>query len=172
MDTKHTQLTVTDIGGLMATHSLWSNRHFQHFGPPEPSSGHSDGPSGSPPSNIVVVDDNEADLFFTAMLLKSKGFFSIKQFHSGAEMVQAYEEGLPCDILFMDVRMPQMDGFDTVEALSKTKRWNEATPIVYMVSAAANAEDRKRAEEHAAIRELARKPLSADALASLVERAE
>lgn len=70
-------------------------------------------------TNIAIVDDNEADMFFTSMLLKSKGFTSIMEFHSGAQMLQAYEDGLACDVVFMDVRMPQMDGFANMVALAK-----------------------------------------------------
>lgn len=176
MDKRTSQLTTDYSGPLLASRTPWSLSNTHQFAPPENPNQRPDEypgePLASPASNIVIVDDNEADLFFTTMLLKSKGYAQIKQFHSGAEIVQAYEEGLPCDILFMDVRMPQMDGFDTVEALSQTERWSENKPTVYMVSAAANAEDRKRAEEHAAIREIARKPLSAEALANLVKLAQ
>lgn len=171
MDKKYTQLT-TDFGGLLASQQLGPMGQFPVFTAAESSGSYTNGLSRMKMSDIVIVDDNEADLFFTAMLLKSKGHTNITEFHSGAEMVQAYEKGLPCDILFMDVRMPQMDGFDTVEALAQTKRWSERMPTVYMVSAAANSEDRKRAAEHEAIREMARKPLSAEALASLVKRAK
>ena len=122
---------------------------------------------GSP--DIVIVDDNEADLFFTGMLLKSRGYENVHEFTSGQQIIDVYKNGLPCDVMLMDIRMPDMDGFRTLDELSGLARWRLEQPAVYMMSAAANASDMERVAQSDTIRMLYRKALTADQLTAIVE---
>ena len=126
---------------------------------------------GSSDPCIVIVDDNEADLFFTSMLLRQQGFSNVKQFLSGPEMMRAVGDGLECDVLLIDIRMPEMDGFATLDALSDVDGWIVQHPAVFMVSAASNADDVDRARANPDIRKLVRKPLSGKMLADMVGEA-
>lgn len=117
-----------------------------------------------PVRHVVIVDDNEADLFFTSMLLKRHGFVHVHQFSSGQEAIDGYKKGVGCDLVLMDVRMPQMDGFDTVDGMIKLPRWQRERPTVYMMSAASNSNDLQKVSESAFIQGFVRKPLSVEDL--------
>ncbi|MFN3172823.1 MAG: response regulator [Hyphomicrobiales bacterium] len=117
-----------------------------------------------PVRHVVIVDDNEADLFFTSMLLKRHGFVHVHQFSSGQDAIDGYRKGVGCDLVLMDVRMPQMDGFDTVEGMIKIPRWQRERPTVYMMSAASNSNDLQKASESTFIQGFVRKPLSVEDL--------
>ena len=67
---------------------------------------------------ILIVDDNENNLFTLNTLLKSKGDFKIIQAGSGeAALVAALEYHI--DLILLDVQMPVMDGIVATKELKR-----------------------------------------------------
>lgn len=65
------------------------------------------------------------------------------------------------DILFLDLVMDGMDGWEFLDALKQITEWPIRTDI-YILSAFTNAKDRTRAKEHPMIQGYFDKPLSKD----------
>jgi len=81
---------------------------------------------------ILIVDDNENNLFTLNTLLKSKGDFKIIQAGSGeAALVAALEYHI--DLILLDVQMPVMDGFETAQHLKMTAR-TKHIPIIFITA--------------------------------------
>lgn len=78
----------------------------------------------------LVVEDNEINQLVTSQMLESIGF-DIDIANDGLEAVNMANKS-NYDIVFMDLQMPNMDGF---EATKKIREFNKNTPIVALSAA-------------------------------------
>ncbi|PCJ31174.1 MAG: hybrid sensor histidine kinase/response regulator [Gammaproteobacteria bacterium] len=69
---------------------------------------------------ILVVDNEPVDRELVANILEPLGF-EVKQAASGAECLQLYPQFQP-DIIFMDLAMPEMDGWETIHLIRNVHR--------------------------------------------------
>jgi two-component system, LuxR family, response regulator FixJ len=67
-------------------------------------------------ATVVVIDDDEAVLDSIRVLLESEGF-DVETFERASAFLQRFEGRLPA-CLVTDVRMPEMDGLELLQALS------------------------------------------------------
>ena len=65
--------------------------------------------------HVLVVDDDEAILAIVAQLLQPLDL-TVVTVHSGAECLQKLQEGFH-GLILMDVYMPKMNGWETIEAM-------------------------------------------------------
>src|SRR5262245_43645877 len=82
---------------------------------------------------ILVVDDEPAIRDTMRMILEYDGYECLTA-GSGTEAVTAVERDAP-DLVFLDIKMPGMDGLET---LSRIRGLNDALPVV-IVSAHGSA---------------------------------
>src|SRR5476649_1421687 len=72
-------------------------------------------------NTCLLIDDNYIDNFVTRKLLESSKFAEnivVKQ--SPAEAIQALREGsVKPDVIFLDIRMPLMNGFEFLDEYDK-----------------------------------------------------
>ncbi len=68
------------------------------------------------PARVVVVDDDEAVLDSLRVLLESEGF-EVETFQRASIFLRRFKGELP-GCLIADVRMPDMDGLDLLQALA------------------------------------------------------
>jgi DNA-binding response OmpR family regulator len=92
---------------------------------------------------VLVVDDSPQIRDLIRVNLELEGF-EVVTATDGAEAVERVRTVRP-DVMTIDVKMPRLDGFETVERL----RADPATAglRIAMVTACAQAADRKRGEE-------------------------
>lgn len=67
---------------------------------------------------IVIVDDEERARNVLEMILRGMGYSDVTAFGDGASAL-AHIRGMPCDVAFLDVEMPGMDGLELAEELLK-----------------------------------------------------
>jgi CheY-like chemotaxis protein len=94
------------------------------------------------PVNILLVDDKPANLLTLEAVLESMGLNLMKA-HSGQEALQKMSEE-DYAVVLMDVRMPDMDGFETATTIY-SRDPNCKTPIIFLTAAQENEEDKTRA---------------------------
>src|SRR5436190_3186372 len=76
---------------------------------------------------VLIVDDHEANRYaFEAVLEKD---FDVLLADSGKQALDLCERQ-DFDVIVLDVRMPEMDGFDVAEGLRSRER-TRVTPIVF-----------------------------------------
>lgn len=79
---------------------------------------------------VLVVDDEEwARTNVTALLRRDADVGSIAECSSGSAAIEAIRQSKP-DLLFLDVQMPECDGFDVIEMLG-----GDAPPVIIFVTA-------------------------------------
>ena len=119
------------------------------------------------PKKILVVEDNEDNREILAARLKRLGNFEIFLATNGREALEVGAGARP-DLIFMNLRMPVMDGYQATEVLRRTD-WASAVPIV-VVSAHAREDDKRRALQMGC-NDFLPKPVTEDAsLQSLLQK--
>jgi two-component system KDP operon response regulator KdpE len=112
---------------------------------------------------ILVVDDEPRMLRFVRMNLELEGYL-ITTAANGMEALKAVREELP-DLVLLDVMMPEMDGYETLEHIRQTS----SVPVI-MLTVKAEEEDKVRGLELGAD-DYVTKPFSPRELASRVKAA-
>ena len=87
----------------------------------------------APTARIMIVDDTKTNLFVATSLIKRTKIITDTA-SSGKEFLEK-AAGTKYDIIFMDYRMPVMDGLETIQELRKTGGINSDTTIVMMTAA-------------------------------------
>ena len=83
---------------------------------------------------VVVVDDDAIILKQANMTLAEAGF-KVTCLKNG-KLLMDYIKMNPIDILLLDIRMPEMDGFETIQALREWEVENskEAVPVIFLTA--------------------------------------
>jgi two-component system, sensor histidine kinase and response regulator len=87
------------------------------------------------PVNILIVDDQPENLIALEAILEHLGQ-NIVQARSGREALRALLE-IDAAVILLDVKMPEMDGFETAELIRERDR-SRATPIIFLTAADRN----------------------------------
>jgi CheY-like chemotaxis protein len=116
--------------------------------------------------NILVIEDNEQNLYLTRYLLEASGH-RISEARDGPEGIAAALAAVP-DLVLLDIQLPQMDGYAVARSLRTNPAMN-AVPIVAVTSYAMDG-DRVRALE-AGCDAYIEKPINPETFAAQVESA-
>jgi class 3 adenylate cyclase len=76
---------------------------------------------------IDFVDDGEMMLKLAEVILTNAGFVNIGLFNSGTEFLEHYEDDKsePPGIVFLDIKLDDIDGVDVLERARKNKKFSE-----------------------------------------------
>ncbi len=103
--------------------------------------------------NVSVVDDSKLSRKSVIRVLPKNWTENLSEGTNGKEAIELYEQG-KADILFLDLTMPEMDGFEVLEYLHQ----NDAKTIVFVVSADIQPKAQERVNQLGAARFL-KKPI-------------
>ncbi len=119
-----------------------------------------------PFDKILIIDDDEATNFFSRTLLEkleaAKEIAVAGDGRAACELIR--QTGCP-DLIFLDIRMPHMDGFEFLDCLQAVDGCKSAK--VVMLSSVVLAEDAARARGYAQVMYCLEKPITKD----MVEKA-
>lgn len=121
---------------------------------------------------VCVIDDDKIYVYGLKKLINIKQLCSnLIEFPNGKEAIDFLANpeninSLP-DIIFLDINMPVMDGWDFMESYAKIKPQLGKKIIVYMVSSSINDDDILRAKKISDISDYVIKPVNADKLIEL-----
>jgi CheY-like chemotaxis protein len=124
--------------------------------------------------NVLLIDDNEINNVMHAELIKSSGFASnviVKQ--SGLEALkylgeEVTEATIP-DVIFLDIRMPLMDGFGFLEEFKNLPHSVSGKSKIVILTSSLEETDHKKAVAHPFVVDYIIKPLSLSRLAAIKE---
>jgi diguanylate cyclase (GGDEF)-like protein len=83
------------------------------------------------PATILIVDDEETNLYALRLILESKGYRCLEAL-SGAEALQIATAAAP-EVILLDIHMPEMDGYEVCRRLKVDPR-TSPIPIVFLTA--------------------------------------
>ncbi|ALJ00198.1 response regulator [Rufibacter tibetensis] len=115
---------------------------------------------------IYIIDDDGLSLFLTEnVLLLEDASLEIKTFLSGTTALKALQTGgedaIP-DIIYLDLNMPVMDGWEFLDALVPLFPTVENRCRVYILTSSLDVSDTARSKEYGLVSGLIHKPLSCE----------
>jgi len=113
---------------------------------------------------VLIVDDDVRNLFALASLLEDRGA-EVVFGETGTEALAALQRHADMDLVLMDIMMPDMDGYETIEAIRSMPDY-ERLPII-AVTAKAMQGDRDKSLAAGASHHIT-KPVDPDRLMELV----
>ena len=92
-------------------------------------------------ADILIVDDTPANLKLLSSMLSANGY-KVRPASSGAIALRSVESKLP-DLILLDIRMPEMDGFEVCMKL-KENHYSKDVPVIF-ISAMDDIRDKVKA---------------------------
>ncbi len=101
---------------------------------------------GLTPPRVLLVDDNAVNRKVASEILRKAGC-DVTTASSGPEAIETVKTsfnpaGIPFDLIFMDIQMPDMDGVETTEHLRQ--QFGKQLPTIVAMTAYSMREDRER----------------------------
>jgi CheY-like chemotaxis protein len=120
-------------------------------------------------NKILLIDDDEATNFLSRALLQ--------KLHVAKEIVAAEGGAIACemikqtgcpDLIFLDIRMPHMDGFEFLDCL-KTLNMCKNVRVI-MLSSLVLAEDKERARAYVQVIDCLEKPITKEMVEMVIKQ--
>jgi CheY-like chemotaxis protein len=111
----------------------------------------------------ILIDDNEIDQRHYQRVLAQSDLVGDVMMFTYADEALAHLKANPqleIDVIFLDINMPRMDGFEFLEAALAEIGDGFARIVVAMLTTSLNPADRERAEAFAVVRDFINKPLT------------
>ncbi|HLO89581.1 MAG TPA: response regulator [Lentimicrobium sp.] len=127
---------------------------------------------------ILLVDDNETDNeFHISRILKSGVCDNVKVAEDGQKGLEYIHKAIQDDteypkpdIIFLDINMPKVNGFEFLEEYHKLADGMKSKTIIIMLSTSLNPDDRAKALKYKEVGEFQYKPLTIDVIKEISEK--
>ena len=129
-------------------------------------------------TTVMVIDDNDSDLLYSRIMLERSGSVGkVLTFESAVEALDCLiAANCPAiDVILLDINMPEMSGFEFLQAYETVCADGLARAVVVMLTSSPDPRDRDRALAFASVKSYVTKPIDIDAargLEEVVRRAE
>jgi CheY-like chemotaxis protein len=121
---------------------------------------------------LLVDDDNDDNLYHQIVINEMEIVDRIDTVHNGIEAI-AYlqDESInPPDIIFLDLNMPKMNGWEFLEAYNYLSLAQKAKVLIVILTTSANPDDLERAKQIKDVTGYETKPLSKELLTQILEQ--
>jgi len=116
---------------------------------------------------IIIVDDDVMNLKSAGQIL-SKNHMRVTAFRSGNALLDYLSGSDFPDLILLDVKMPEMDGFEVLKKIRELEKGREETPVIFLT--AADDLETEIAGLQLGAMDFIRKPFIPDVLTGRVQR--
>ena len=119
---------------------------------------------------ILVDDDDIFNMLHREILKRLIENVSIEVFKSGQEVITYLQStsDTPVDLIFLDIRMPVMGGFEVLEAMTAMGSDRFKNTRIYVLSSTLDDRDLQRAKEMPLVTDFIGKPMSFETMRSIL----
>jgi CheY-like chemotaxis protein len=119
-------------------------------------------------NKVLLVDDDEATNFLAELAFRNLDIASeIGVASDGLIACEWIKQNNCPDIIFLDIRMPRMDGFDFLDNFSTMNVCKQVK--IVMLTSSTRAEDKKRALTYNTVVEYIEKPLTEELIKKIAD---
>lgn len=128
---------------------------------------------------VLLIDDDEPTNFLNKMIIEETGCVNEVKVAQSAREALDYLSGkqqmagganLPMpELIFLDINMPAMDGWEFLEKYDKLSPEQKASIIVVMLTTSFNPEDESKARKISYISSYRNKPLTQEIIMGILE---
>lgn len=122
-----------------------------------------------PPRGTILVADDDADIRNLIAHHLGRSGYRVLPAANGAEVLDHLETETEIDLVLLDVRMPVLDGIETLLQMRAMDRTRDV-PVVMMTASPGAIDDIRPTLSLFGVTELLQKPLTAEQLAQALER--
>lgn len=125
---------------------------------------------------VMLIDDNEIDNLINEKMIQSCGFSAIVYSYTSAKGALEFLQNLTKipdrkdlipKVIFLDIDMPLMDGFQFLEELKTIPEQALSDTDIVMLSSSFNPKDITDAKKHPKVKDYINKPLSEETIKKL-----
>jgi CheY-like chemotaxis protein len=122
--------------------------------------------------DVLLVEDDPITIMVCDRIIKMTSFAekvkSCENGKIGIDYLTDLDENSPTPtIIFLDINMPVMNGWDFLEEFEKIKSRFTPLPRIYLLSSTVDPEDYKKAQKFSLVQDFISKPLSKEALQNI-----
>jgi CheY-like chemotaxis protein len=129
-------------------------------------------------NSVLLIDDDEPTTFMYKMVLEESGCTDhIHVAQGGAEAIDFLNQAAANtndnnypDLIFLDINMPRMDGWEFLEQYREINTTNKKPTIIIMLSTSLNPDDVTRAGRIDEVAAFKHKPLTAGTVREIVAK--
>jgi CheY-like chemotaxis protein len=121
--------------------------------------------------HIALVDDDEViNLVHSEVIKRIVQDVQLEIFQSGTQLLEYLKDHdeQRLDVIFLDIRMPEMDGFEVLEKIRDMNPKASQNSRVYVLSSTLDERDLNKAKSNPLVTDFIGKPLSFDAFRQLL----
>lgn len=125
---------------------------------------------------VMLIDDNEIDNLINHKMIEAAAIcerlYTYTSAKSGLEFLKNMEkldmaEKILPDLIFLDIDMPLMDGFQFLDEFEKFSPALKKKCKIIMLTSSINPQDYNLAKKYTSVKQFLNKPLSHDTLVNL-----